>query len=244
VNPPRVVIAVTPWLRVLSTPLGECTSLYTLDPAYAERVTAAGGQPTIVPHGSDPAGALAGVHGLVLSGGSDVHPGTYGSDADGTHDDASLEADRWELALLDEARRRGLPTFGICRGMQLLAVAHGGSLVQHVAHADHPGMGSLPPDETLSRRHGIIVEAGSRLASVLGAGVVQVNTIHHQAIADPGSLRVSATGPGGVIEAVEADDWPAYGVQWHPEKMNEQRQRRLFDHLVEQAASSRRGAAS
>lgn len=237
------VIAVTPWLRVLATALGEQTSLYTLDPAYTERVAAAGGRPTIVPHGTDPESALAGADGLVLSGGGDVHPGTYGAEDDGSDEDASLEADRWELALLGEARRRGLPTFGICRGMQLLAVAHGGSLVQHLAHEAHPKMGSLPPAETLARRHEVAVEPGSRLAALLGAGAIAVNTIHHQAVADPGSLRVSARGPGGVIEAVEATDWPAYGVQWHPEKMPERRQRRLFDHLVEEAASSHRGAS-
>jgi gamma-glutamyl-gamma-aminobutyrate hydrolase PuuD len=109
------------------------------------------------------------------------------------------------------------------------------TLIQHVAHDAHPGMGSLPPDKTLARRHAIALEAGTRMASLFGKETVWVNTIHHQAIADPGRLRVCATGPGGVIEAVKADDWPAYGVQWHPEKMHEPEQRRLLDHLVDEA---------
>lgn len=233
----RVVIAVTPWLRILPTALGERTTLYTLDPAYTERVASAGGYPTIVPHGADPVGALADVHGLLLSGGSDVHPHTYGLTVDGAEDDASPTVDEWELALLAEARRRNLPTFGVCRGAQLLAVAHGGRLVQHLVHGEHPAAGSLPPSETLERRHEVALEAGSRIASVLGTTAVQVNTIHHQAIADPGSLQISGTGPGEVIEAVEAHDWPAYGVQWHPEKMHEPQQRSLFEHLVQEARS-------
>jgi putative glutamine amidotransferase len=229
------VIAITPWLRSLPTALGAQTVLYTLDPAYARHVAAAGAQPTIVPHGDDAVAALASADGLVLSGGSDVHPGSYGSAHDGTEHDANTAVDLWELALVTEAWRRGLPTLGICRGMQLLAVAHGGRLIQHLDDDAHPGMGKLEPGETLALRHDVELVSGSRLAGILGTERIRVNTIHHQGIDDPGSLRISATGPSRVIEAVEAVDWPALGVQWHPEKMHEPEQRKLFDHLVEQA---------
>jgi putative glutamine amidotransferase len=229
------VIAITPWLRSLPTALGPHTALYTLDPAYSGRVAAAGAQPTIVPHGDDAVAALAEADGLVLSGGSDVHPSSYGGARDGTEDDANAEVDLWELALIAEARSRGLPTLGICRGMQLLAVAHGGTLTQHLDDNLHPAMGTLEPDATLALRHDVELVEGSRLAAIVGAKRIRVNTIHHQGIATPGSLRVSATGPSGVIEAVEAVDWPALGVQWHPEKMHERDQRKLFAHLVDHA---------
>jgi putative glutamine amidotransferase len=229
------VIAITPWLRSLPTALGAQTALYTLDPAYAACVAAAGALATIVTHAGDAAAALAGADGLVLSGGSDVHPGSYGSGHAVTEADVSAAVDRWELELLAEARRRRLPTLGICRGMQLLAVAHGGTLVQHLDDESHPGMGVLRPEETLARRHHVDLVASSTLAAILGTDRIQVNTIHHQGVDDPGSLRVSATGPSGVVEAVESEDWPALGVQWHPEKMHEPEQRRLFEYLTDQA---------
>lgn len=232
---PRPVIAITPWLRSLPTALGAQTALYTLDPAYAECVSAAGAQATIIPHGTNPVAALVGADGLLLSGGGDVHPASYGSAPADTGDDASEDVDRWEIALIDEARRRRMPTLGICRGMQLLAVAHGGTLIQHLDDERHPGMGVLEPDETLALRHDVTLVEDSCLAAILGVASIRVNTIHHQGIDDPGSLRVSATGPAGVIEAVEADDWPALGVQWHPEKMHEVEQHKLFVHLVDQA---------
>lgn len=231
----RPVIAITPWLRPLPTALGAQTSLYTLDPAYARCVAAAGGRPTIVPQDHDPVAALAGADGLVLSGGSDVHPSSYRSPSAGVEADASSDVDAWELSLIAEARRRSIPTLGICRGMQLLAVAHGGTLIQHLDDGLHPGMGVLSPDETLALRHDIEVIEGSQLAAILGANRLRVNTIHHQGIDHPGTLRVSAVGPSGVIEAIEAADWPALGLQWHPEKMREPEQQRLFDHLVETA---------
>lgn len=231
----RPVIAITPWLRSLPTALGAHSLLYTLDPAYVRCVASAGGRPTIIPQDDDPVAALDGVHGLVLSGGSDVHPDSYGSAHAGAEDEANADVDRWELSLIAAARRRGIPTLGICRGMQLLAVAHGGTLVQHLDDNLHPGMGALDPDTTLAMRHDVALVEGSQLASILGARRLRVNTIHHQAIHDPGTLRVSAVGPSGVIEAVEADDWPMLGLQWHPEKMHEPEQQRLFAHLIETA---------
>jgi putative glutamine amidotransferase len=231
----RVAIAVTPWLHTLPTPLGDRTLLYTLDPSYTDRIAEAGAQPLVIPRGFDPAAALEGMHGLLLSGGSDIHPSTYGVGDDGYAEEADRAVDEWELALIGEARRRRLPTFGICRGMQLLAVGHGGTLIQHVDLDDHPGMGALGPEETMSRRHPVTIDPRSRLARAIHCPTVNVNTIHHQAVATPGSLRVSARGPGGVIEALEADDWPALGVQWHPEKMEEPEQRGLFSWFVSQA---------
>lgn len=237
---PQPRIAITPWLRSLPTALGERTALYTLDPAYAERVLDAGGLPYLVARGVPASAALEAADGLLLSGGGDVDPATYGGDSGAPVEDADAATDAWELSLLAEARRRGLPTFGICRGLQLLAVAEGGTLAVHVDGDVHPGMGALPPADALALRHEVTLEPGSRVGRALGPAV-RVNTIHHQAVEDPGSLRVIGRGPDGVIEALEAEGWPAFGVQWHPEKMPEPEQRRLFEAFVALAAE-RRGA--
>ena len=228
-------IAITPWLRELPTALGDRTRLYALDPAYADCVIAAGGIPTLLIHGVDPHTALHGVDALLLSGGGDVAPTSYGAVDEGSCEDVDEIADSWELALIAAARARRIPTLGICRGMQLLAVAHGGALAQQVDAALHPGMGALPPTDALARRHLVAVESASLLGALFDTTELSVNTIHHQVVADPGSLVVTAVAADGTIEAVEAPDWAALGVQWHPEKMHEPEQRRLFEHLVRRA---------
>jgi putative glutamine amidotransferase len=234
VTAPR--IAITAWRRRLPTPLGEQTVLDALDPGYAAGIAAAGGIPSILSREASPGDALEGADGLVLSGGGDVAPATYGVADEGGCEDVDLEADAWELALLAEARRRRLPTLGICRGMQLLAVAHGGALTQRVDDPSlHPGMGELPPAESLARRHPVELERGSAIAGVFGTSRLSVNTLHHQAVSDPGTLTVTARAPDGTIEAIEAADWPALGVLWHPEKMGDAEQGRLFELLVERA---------
>jgi putative glutamine amidotransferase len=237
VRPPR--IAITAWRRELPTPLGERTPLYALDPAYAAAVAAAGGIPFVVTRDAPPAAALADMDGLVVSGGGDVAPASYGADDEGGCEDVDLEADAWELALIAEARRRRLPTLGICRGMQLLAVAHGGALAQGVPDPGlHPGMGALPPAESLARRHLVELDEGSAIAGALAASRLAVNTLHHQMVADAGTLTVVGRAEDGTVEALEAPDWPALGVLWHPEKMREPEQVGLFAHLVERARHS------
>jgi len=233
----RPRIAITPWLRELPTPLGERTRLYALDPAYAGCVAAAGGIPFVVPRDTAPDDALEGMDGLLLSGGGDVAPETYGSVDGGDCEDVDADTDAWELALIAEARRRLLPTLGICRGMQLLAIAHGGALAQRVADpALHPGMGALAPEESLARRHAVALEG--TLAQLFGTGRLAVNTLHHQVVTDPGELAVTARASDGTIEAVESRQWPALGVQWHPEKMGEPEQARLFAFLVSARAAA------
>lgn len=232
-------IAITTWLRELSTPLGERTPLYSLDPAYAAGVAAAGGVPFVVTRDAGAQEALEGMDGLLLSGGGDVAPATYGAVDGGTCEDVDAEADAWELTLIAEARRRRLPTIGICRGMQLLAVAHGGALGQSVSDPSlHPGMGALPPSESLSRRHPVELDRASTMARVLGTSRLSVNTLHHQIVSDAGTLTVVARAADGTIEALESADWPAVGVLWHPEKMDEPEQARLFEFLVERAAGA------
>lgn len=232
-------IAITAWRRQLPTPLGERTPLDALDPAYAAGVAAAGGIPFVVTRDARPDEALADMDGLVVSGGGDVAPASYGAADEGGCEDVDLEADAWELALIADARRRRLPTLGICRGMQLLAVAHGGALAQGVPDpALHPGMGALAPAESLAHRHPVELDCGSAIAGALAASSLAVNTLHHQMVADPGTLTVTGWAEDGTIEALEAPDWPALGVLWHPEKMHEPEQARLFEHLVERARAA------
>ncbi|MBA2514124.1 MAG: gamma-glutamyl-gamma-aminobutyrate hydrolase family protein [Solirubrobacterales bacterium] len=236
---PRILI--TPWRRAVPTYLGERTVLDALDPAYAGRVVEAGGLPLIASRPPKEAAELVAelldlADGLLVSGGGDVDPATYGSARENVQDEEPA-ADAWELELLRGAGERGLPTLAICRGAQLLAVAHGGALAQHLPAAlGHRELESMTADEILSARHPVTIRPGSRLHRALGADSLEVNTIHHHAIADPGDLEVTATAAGGVIEAIEPrGPWPALGVQWHPEKMEDPVQRALFIQLVERA---------
>lgn len=231
-NRPRILV--TCWRRPLRTYLGENTVLDTLDPAYAGRVADAGGLPLVVSRlGGDVLEDLLSLaDGLLVTGGGDIDPASYGAELENA-DDPDAGADDWELALIAAARERALPTLGICRGAQLLAIAHGGRLAQQLS-GGHRDLDGLAPEEILSARHPLEIVAGSRVAGALGGGDrIAVNTIHHHEIADAGELLVTATAEGGVIEAVEPrSDWACVGVQWHPEKMSEPEQTGLFEQLV------------
>jgi putative glutamine amidotransferase len=218
-------IAITAWRRELPTFVDERTLLYTLADEYVRCVVEAGGLPILVPHVRDEAEAdaiLDVVDGVLLAGGGDVHPASYGAEVEGSYD-IDLAADASEFAIARRAQARRLPTLAICRGMQLVAAANGGTLHQHiiVPGTIHPV--SDVPAEVLAARHPVDVVPGSRLAAAFGAGEREVNTIHHQAIDRmPEGFHVTAWAPDGVIEAIEADDpaWAFVGVQWHPEKVD------------------------
>ncbi len=235
----RPVIGLTAYRRSLATSLGEQTDLYTLDPAYTACVAAAGGIPLILPHGDDPAAVLDLCDGLVLTGGGDLHPQHYGEQAEVDLEDTHGGADLWELGLVAIAAQRQLPVLGICRGMQTLAVANGGRLLQDLQpHHGHP---LIPknPDALLHSRHTVELATDSRIAHVMGMSTFSVNSIHHQAVVDSGNLTTTAR-IGDVVEALESPGtWPAIGVQWHPEKMHEPEQQALFRDLIHQAETYR-----
>jgi len=182
---------------------------------------------------------LAGLAGLVLTGGSDIDPARYGQAANGS-DGVDEERDQLETDLLAEALAADLPVLAICRGAQLLNVAHGGSLIQHLPGDGHqkrcPGCetGRHPP------AHGVEVAPGSRLASIIGPGKHDVNSRHHQA-ADRvgGGLVVSAVAADGVIEGLERHDRTfVVGVQWHPEDrvLVSEADRKLFEAFAQAVA--------
>jgi len=207
-------------------------------------VRRAGGVPVVLPPllgEGEAAPLLSRLDGLLLSGGWDLSPHWYGGEESPLVEGVDRERDRMELALAREALRAGRPVLAICRGLQVLNVALGGILYLDIraqvpgALAHRPTEGQ-PPDATA---HPVRLEAGSRLASILGEGEVLVNSFHHQAARDVGKgLVVTARAPDGIVEAVEHPAHPfCIGVQWHPEIAPGDRGRmeRLFAAFVEAA---------
>ncbi|TFV56539.1 gamma-glutamyl-gamma-aminobutyrate hydrolase family protein [Mycobacterium sp. PS03-16] len=192
---------------------------------YFQGVNLAGGVAVLLPpQPVDPNAAgrvLDGLDGLILTGGKDVDPARYGQPPHATTDEPDRVRDAWEFALLDEARRRRMPVLGICRGAQVLNVALGGTLFQHLpevlGHAHHQ------QGNAVFSTSAVRTEPGTRLAGLIG-GSSDAQCYHHQAIDRVGDgLVVSARDDDGVVEAVELDrathpdEW-VLGVQWHPEE--------------------------
>ncbi|MFR9754253.1 gamma-glutamyl-gamma-aminobutyrate hydrolase family protein [Streptomyces sp. TR06-5] len=185
-----------------------------LPEGYHRLVQAAGGLAAMLPPDPRPGAAQQAVRhldGLVVAGGPDVDPARYGAERDDRTGPPAPERDAWELALIDAAMERGLPLLGVCRGMQLLNIACGGTLVQHLdGHAGPPGAFA---------EHTVTPVPGSALARILPA-TVTVPTYHHQAVQLLGAgLVACAHAEDGTVEAVEMPGATAWtlGVQWHPE---------------------------
>lgn len=209
---------------------------------YDEAVRMAGLEPVrITPQ--EPR-SLAGLSGLVMTGGSDVNPARYGQAANGSEgiDD---ERDNMEADLLAQALAADLPVLAICRGVQFLNVAHGGTLIQHLPVTDvHDRRSS---DWQMGRHpaaHAVEVARATHLASIFGPGAHEVNSRHHQAADRVGaSLVVSAVAPDGVIEGLERTDRSfVVGVQWHPEDrvLVSEADRRLFEAFAAAVEQARR----
>ena len=213
---------------------------------YVDSVRRSGACPILLPPGAEDLDSwLELVDGIIFPGGGDIEPSRYGGGEHETIYMVDPERDATEFALLEKVLDSGLPTLGICRGTQLLNVALGGTLVDHLP--DHVGeeiAHSLPPREPTP--HAIRVEKGSGLAGILGETEFDAESWHHQAIREiaPG-LTAVAQAPDGTIEAVEKKDHPwLYAVQWHPEltAAREPLQQRLFNALTEAALAARQGA--
>lgn len=206
-----------------------------LPAVYADAIARAGGVPVLLPPSQgDPEAAAAAVsrlHGLVISGGADVEPARYDAQPHPRTVSWRPDRDAWELALLAAAEETGMPTLGVCRGMQVMAVAAGGTLDQHVpdlvGHEEHnPGADAF--GDTL-----VTTVDDSRLHHILGPGLT-VHCHHHQSVRTHPGYAAVAHASDGTLEAMEAPgDRFHLGVQWHPEMGRDQR---LFDALVEAAA--------
>jgi len=192
---------------------------------YARSLEGAGLVPLVVPPLTDPtcAGAiLDSAGGLLLTGGEDVDPSRYGAPPHPKLGTTNPQRDATELALLAAARDRRLPVLAICRGIQLLDVACGGTLYQDLPSERPSAIEHDSHGERSARTHGVTITAGSRLAAATGAAAMQVNSYHHQAADRVGAgLLVTAVADDGVVEAVEVDDpaWWVVAVQWHPEDL-------------------------
>lgn len=164
---------------------------------------------------------LAGADAVVIMGGPDVSPIYYGGSAVYPHQETHFpRADEAQIALVEAAIVRGIPLVGICRGMQILNVGCGGTLIQHISEPGHSNPRLL--DKFRFSRHMVQLNLESRLGEALGSlsteGRMLVHSAHHQAVESLGAgLSVSAWAPDGTIEAVEHDSAPICGVQWHPE---------------------------
>ena len=203
---------------------------------YVDAVERAGGRPLLIPPSEDGVEeTLDALDGIVFSGGADVDPAAYGAEPHPETDRPHAHRDAGELALLRAALERDLPTLAICRGVQLLNVARGGDLVQHlpesVGHENHraePGTFS---------EHAITVKEGSRLAAIVGTAP-DVRSHHHQSLGRLGDgLVETAWAQDGTIEGVEDPSRRfVVGVQWHPEVGEDDA---LFEYLVTEARARR-----
>jgi len=189
-----------------------------LPAAYAHAIDAAGGLPVLLPPVAAEFAdtALDGVHGLLLAGGADVAPERYNAPRDEKTGPARNDRDEWEIALAHAALARDLPVLAVCRGMQVLNVALGGDLIQHLP--DEVGTDVHCPVVGEHGRHSVEVAEGTTLAAIIG-GRADIATYHHQAIRTLGAgLTATAWAADAVIEAVQlaGHTW-VHGVQWHPE---------------------------
>jgi putative glutamine amidotransferase len=231
---PRPIIGITTYLVPASW--GAWNVEAALVPAdYVRAVSAAGGAPIMIPPGSSLPETLALVDGLVFSGGSDLDPSLYASEAHPETSGVVRERDDFELELMRAALERDVPMLAICRGSQVLNIALGGDLEQHVPdrvgtelHREVPGVFS---------EHDVSVVAGTRLASILGDRT-DVKSHHHQGFGSLGTgLLEAARAPDGTLEALEDPSRRfALGVLWHPEAGED---RALFEALVAEAAAFR-----
>lgn len=245
----RPVIGLTTYLEQATQGVWNVRAAF-LPQQYFDSVTASGGIAVLLPPQPGPADAAAGVldglDGLILTGGLDVQPELYGAERHPLTDPARPDRDEWELALYRGAEERRMPVLAICRGLQLVNVAHGGTLHQHLPEA--LGTERFRIGGGVFATNTVSVDPDTRLAELVGAGDLDVHSYHHQGVDRLGAgLVATARTDDGLIQAFESDGGGyLVGVQWHPEENAEDR--RLFAGLVDEAAryraAHREGAAA
>ncbi|MFU8773946.1 MAG: gamma-glutamyl-gamma-aminobutyrate hydrolase family protein [Anaerolineales bacterium] len=236
---PKPIIAVTTWRKLDA----QNYASFHLAEAYIEALTQSGASPLMIPLGlseDDLENLLVGCDGVVFSGGGDIAPQFYGAPPSPTIKGIDADRDRLELALFRLVMENRTPFLAICRGMQLINVALGGTLYADIAscHAGAIKHDYLEKYARNFRAHEIRISPGSRLEGILGCNSLEVNSIHHQAVERLApSLIASAISPDDLVEAVELSDHPfGIGVQWHPECLLEMAEmRKLFRSFVSAA---------
>jgi putative glutamine amidotransferase len=229
--PRRPVIGIA--TQTLPAVPGERQACWLMGRSYVEELRKVGAVPwliPLVPHDPDTLAAIfERLDGVFVTGGVDVDPGSYGEPKSPLCGATDPDRDAVEIALLKHAIDRSLPVFAVCRGLQILNVALGGTLYQDVA-AQVPAAlkhDHFPTPERPSRKylaHDVTVKSGSRLGHILGESVVPVNSMHHQAVKELApSLVATAYAPDGIIEGVEGAAGGQFlvGVQWHPEELTD-----------------------
>lgn len=215
---------------------------YSLPFAYCDAVEKAGGLPLMLPYRTDLSTIpqiVDMLDGIVFSGGNDLDPTPWGETVHPQARPIDPLREKFERALMTEVENRRLPTLGICLGSQLMNVHRGGSLNQFIpdlgleSDIEHRRLG-----EEWNDRHDVKIDAGSTVAKAIGSDRVKSNSSHKQSIRNVGrGLRVVATSPDGIVEAVEDPSMPLWvGVQWHPERQHEEAEHlALFRLLVERS---------
>jgi len=201
---------------------------------YIESLKRAGAVPVLIPPQPENAADLADtLDGILLAGGDDCDPAEYGEEKHPSCETMDPRRQKNDLGLAKLAREHGIPTLGICLGVQVMNVAAGGSLIQHItSDIDHA---SEPSDR---HRHDVHIDSSTKLGGILGDQELNVNSSHHQAIGRVADgLRVTAKAPDGIVEGLEDPSHPFYvGVQWHPEDMpGESSASAIFGAFVEAA---------
>ena len=205
---------------------------------YVDSLRRAGAIPVLIPPQPENAREIVEeLDGLVLAGGDDCDPAIYGEEKHPTVEPMDARRQEGDLTLAKIARERGIPTLGICLGVQVMNIAAGGTLVQDIDSQMQTEIEHVSEPEDRAR-HDVLIENDTRLASILGNREINVNSSHHQAIKKIGDgLRVTAQAPDGIVEGLEDPKHPFYvGVQWHPEDMpREESASKIFRAFVEAA---------
>lgn len=198
---------------------------------YQDCVLEAGGLPLLLPYGDDvpplAEDIIASIDGLLLTGGGDLCPEAFDEHPYREGSDSPISwmmplRDLTEIKLARLAWERGLPVFGVCRGMQLMNVVHGGTMVRDADEIEREdAIVHNQREDVCGPAHEVILEPDSIIAGILGTDRLSVNTLHHQALADIApAARVAGRATDGIVEALEFPEHPFYlGVQWHPERM-------------------------
>ncbi len=231
----KPLIAITPSLQERETELK-------LNRKYAEAVGLCGGIPVVLCYDSieNSLSALEHLHGIIFSGGNDIDPLLFQEEPIVGNGEISPVRDAFELEMCKKALSMKIPMLGICRGMQIMAVADGGSVIQDIYSLDRNFLKHVQMAPTYYPTHSIEITEGSRLHHIVEDTKLQVNSFHHQAVSEKTGehFRVCARSSDGVIEAIEHCDLPfAMGLQWHPECLFERNSLhlRFFEELVQAA---------
>lgn len=235
-----------PIIGIVSNPLSENRSIYKVNATYIERVIEAGGLPLAIPSKislKDCERIIASIDGLIIPGGGDILPELFGEETHPRVKYALKDVDIFEMEMIRLAKKDEKPVLGICRGAQLINVAFGGSLYQDIPSQYVNEVCHMQSTYNLDHpMHKVYLEEESNVYRIFGERVLDVNTLHHQAVKDIGQgLKVVGRAKDGVVEAIESEDGMIIGLQWHPENLapNYKIYMKIFDYLIEKSRKDR-----